>query len=337
MKIRIASLLLALALPLTAQDAGNSADLDGMFYKAFYLEKGQRDFAGAMALYEQFLTKAPEHKFAAEAAKQQFRLLDATGKTKERDAFKAKYQKLLGAVAAASAPTPAAQERPARGGEGGERPARGEGGRPDMAARMAEVEKQLAAAKEAGNADEVKRLEQQIERMKSMGNRGQGGPGGAGGRGGRGGLTGALMGGKPVAEMSDEEIGQLKSGIEQSSQMIERQRERSPETADKMEKGVADLKKALDAGDKAAAQKALDGLKVMLQSQRGGRGGEAGGRGGEAGGRGGEAGGRGGEAGGRGGEAGGRGGEAGGRGGEAGGRGGEAGGRGGNGGGGGGN
>ena len=306
MTIRIASLFLALALPLTAQDAGGSAEPDTMFYKAFYLEKGQRDFAGAMALYEQFLAKAPEHKLAGEAARQQFRLLDATGKTKERDAFKAKYEKLLGNVAAA-APTPAVSERPARGGEGGERPARGEGGaaggRPDMAARMAELEKQLAAAKEAGNADEVKRLEQQIERMKSMGNRGQGGPGGQGGTGGRGrgGLMGAVMGGKPVAEMNDEEIGQLKSGIESSGQMIEMMRERNPEQADKLEKGVADLKKALDAGDKAAAQTALDALKSAMPARggrgnRGGGGGEAGGAGAGAGG-----GGRGGNGGGGGG------------------------------------
>ena len=303
MTIRIASLFLALALPLTAQDAGGPTEPETMFYKAFYLEKGQRDFAGAMALYEQFLAKAPEHKLAGEAARQQFRLLDATGKTKERDAFKAKYEKLLGNVAA-TAPTPAVQERPARGGEGGERPARGEGGaaggRPDTAARMAELEKQLAAAKEAGNADEVKRLEQQIERMKSMGNRGQGGPGGTGGRG-RGGLMGAVMGGKPVAEMSDEEIGQLKSGIEQSSQMIDMMRERNPEQADKLEKGVADLKKALDAGDKAAAQTALDALKSAMPARggrgnRGGGGGEAGGAGAGAGG-----GGRGGNGGGGGG------------------------------------
>lgn len=302
MTTRIASILLALALPLIAQDGGNSAapDAETMFYKAFYLEKGQRDFAGAMALYEQFLAKAPEHKLAGEAARQQFRLLDATGKTKERDAFKAKYEKLLGNVAAA-APTPAVQERPARG-EGGERPARGEGGaqggRPDMAARMAELEKKLADAKAAGNADEVKNLEQQIERMKSMGNRGQGGPGG--GRG-RGGLMGALMGGKPVAEMSDEELGQLKSGIEQSSQMIEMMRERNPEQADKLEKGVAELKKALDAGDKAGAQTALDALKSAMPARggRGGRGGQGGG--GNAGGGGGNAGGGGGNAGGGGG------------------------------------
>jgi len=151
MKIRIASLLLALALPLAAQEPV-AAETEAMFYKAFYLEKGQRDFAGAMALYEQFLAKAPEHKLAKEAATQQFRLLDQTGKTKERDAFKAKYEKLLGNVA--SAPAAGAGERPARAdGEGrGDRAGGGAGGRTDMAARVAELEKQIEKARADGNA-----------------------------------------------------------------------------------------------------------------------------------------------------------------------------------------
>ena len=118
MNFRIASTLLALALPLCAQEQSPS-QVEATFYKAYYLEKGQRDFAGAMALYEEFLTKAPEHALAKEAATLQFKLLDRTGKTKERDAFKAKYEKLLGNIA--DAPT-----RPAAGGEGGERGERGE-------------------------------------------------------------------------------------------------------------------------------------------------------------------------------------------------------------------
>ncbi|MEC8653731.1 MAG: hypothetical protein VXY92_14345 [Planctomycetota bacterium] len=125
MKIRIASTLLALALPLVAQDAPAS-QVEAVFYKAYDLEKGQRDFAGAMTLYQEFLEKAPTHKLAAEAAKQQFRLLDRTGKTKERDAFQAKYKDLIGTmVAGGTRPTrPERGERPEggrgeRGGRGG--------------------------------------------------------------------------------------------------------------------------------------------------------------------------------------------------------------------------
>ncbi|MGC6487223.1 MAG: hypothetical protein ACON4Z_06240, partial [Planctomycetota bacterium] len=121
MKIRIASTLLALALPLVAQEP--ASQVEAVFYKAYYLEKGQRDFAGAMALYTQFLDKAPTHALAKEAARQQFRLLDRTGKTKERDAFQAKYKDLIGSLTAGQ--TRAA--RPERG-QGGDRPQRPERG-----------------------------------------------------------------------------------------------------------------------------------------------------------------------------------------------------------------
>src|SRR5262245_46911303 len=160
MKIRIAPTLLALMLPLAAQEP--AANHEAIFYKAFYLEKGPRDRETASVLYEQFLNLAPDHKYAKEAATQQYHLLGQMGKTKEQNAFKAKYEKLLGNVG----PAPAAGDRPDGGGADAPR-GRGEGqGRPggggDMQARMAELEKQLAKAKEEGNAEEVKKLEDQI-------------------------------------------------------------------------------------------------------------------------------------------------------------------------------
>jgi hypothetical protein len=259
MKIRFATALLALALPLAAQEP-IAAETEAMFYKAFYLEKGQRDFVGAMDLYQKFLDQAPAHKLAAEAAKQQFGLLRVTGKTKERDAFKAKYEALLGNLANAPA-EPADGARPAGGAAEGGRPA----GRPDQAARVAELEAQLAKAKEAGNADEVKRLEQEIARAKQGGR----------GPGGRGGIMGLM--GKKVAEMSDEELTQLKDGIGQSSRMVDMMRERGQEEqADKLEKGLGDLKKALDANNKEDAQKAVDALRELMPQRRRGGGGEGG-------------------------------------------------------------
>lgn len=285
MKIRFASALLALALPLMAQDPVAS-DVEVLFYKAFYLEKGPKDHAAAMELYQKFLDKAPEHKLASEAAKQQFRLLDATGKTKERDAFKAKYEKLIGNLQAAA---PAEGQR--AGGAG-----RGEGGgRPDMAARVAELEKQLEKAKADGNAEEIKKLEQQLERAK-QGGRGQGGPGG-----GRGGVMRLLSGDKKMKDMSAEEITQIKDGLGGATQMIDRFRDMgNDEVADKLEAGIGALKKALDANDMDAAQKAADELKAAMPQMGGGRGGR---RGGEGGGPGGGAGGGagGGNGGGRGG------------------------------------
>lgn len=256
MKIRIAATLLALALPLVAQEPGHTADaapqVEATFYKAYYLEKGKRDFDGAMALYSSFLEKAPTHKLAGEAAKQQFRLLDRTGKSKQRDAFKAKYAKLLAGVGTTAA-------RPARGAAGAsdrpERGARGEGGRTQRGSR----------------------------------------------RGGGGGIFGLMRNETKVADMTKEQLEELKTGIESATGMIDRMRGRmGDEIADKLTKGTTDLKKALEGDDKAAVQKALDGLKESMGGmfgggRRGGRGGEeGGGRGGRGGEQGGGRGGRGG-------------------------------------------
>ena len=285
MKIRFASALLALALPILAQDPV-ATDAEVLFYKAYYLEKGPKDHAAAMELYQKFLDKAPEHKLATEAAKQQYRLLDQTGKSKERDAFKAKYEKLLGNIQ----PAPAGGEA-ARGGAG-----RGEGGaRPDMQARIAELEKLLEKAKADGNAEEVKRLEQQLERTR-QGGRGQGGPGGAGGRGG---VMRLLGSDKALKDMSAEEIGQIKEGLAGATTMVDRIRDMgNEEMADKLEGGIAALQKALDGNDMEAAQKAVDELKKVMPQGGRGRGGQGGrpGQGGQPGGQpGGEGGGRGGE------------------------------------------
>lgn len=287
MKIRFASALLALALPVLAQDP-TATDAEVLFYKAYYLEKGPKDHAAAMELYQKFLDKAPEHKLAAEAAKQQYRLLDQTGKSKERDAFKAKYEKLLGNIQ----PAPAGGDA-ARGGG-----ARGEGGgRPDMQARIAELEKQLEKAKADGNAEEVKRLEQQLERAR-QGGRGQGGPGGRG-------AWMRLASEKALKDMSAEELGQVKEGIAQQAQNLERMRDNGmAEMADKLEPGLTALQKALDGNDMEAAQKAIDELKKIMPQGGRGRGGQGGrpGEGGGQGGRPGQGGQPGGQGGGRGGE-----------------------------------
>lgn len=281
MKIRIAATLLAMALPLVAQVPGAdqapaatpapAADpaVEATFYKAYYLEKGKRDFDGAMALYSSFLAKAPTHKLAGEAAKQQFRLLDRTGKSKQRDAFKEKYAKLLAGVGTTAA-------RPARGaGDAGARPERG--ARPD---------------------------------------RGAGGEGARGQRGSRrggGGIFGLMRSETKVADMTKEQLEELKTGLESATGMIDRMRGRmGDEIADKLTKGTTDLKKALEGDDKAAVQKALDGLKESMGGMFGGgrRGGRGGEQGGGRGGRGGNREGGGAEAGGA--EAGGSGGKKGG-------------------------
>ena len=297
MKIRFASALLALALPMAAQDA--SVATENLFYKAFYLEKGTRDFAGAMALYEQFLNEAPTHKLASEAAKQQFALLDKTGKNKERDAFKAKYEKLLGnAVAVAPKPADGAGERPAgERGERGERPAGGEGRqRMDPAARIADLEKQIEAAKAEGKEEDVKRLTTQLERAKQMGagGRGPGGQGGPGGAGGRMGGMGALFGNTKLADMSAEDLAKLKESVGAMEGVPEMMKQRlSEEQVKSFETGLATLKKSLADNKLEDAQKAIDEMRAaMPQRRRGGGGGEGGaGAGGGGGNRGGGGGG----------------------------------------------
>ncbi|MCB9887619.1 MAG: hypothetical protein H6838_19160 [Planctomycetes bacterium] len=280
MKTGIAAALFALALPLCAQ-APVSAETEMLFYKAFYLEKGPRDFAQAMELYDAFLAKAPESKLAAEAAKQQFALLDRLGKSKERDAFREKYAKLLGNAASTRGDRPAAPADAAPG----DRPQRGQGGpggmgRMDPAARIAELEKELAKAKEDGDDAAVERLTAQIERMKQMGQRGAGQGGQRGQRGGMG-----IMGGKPLAEMNEEEMTQFKDGMERMAGFMDRMKQNmTEEQAKKLDDNMAALKKNLDAGKLEDAQKSLDALRESFP-QRGRRGGGQGG--GDAGGQGG--------------------------------------------------
>lgn len=283
MNIRFASAFLAIALPLAAQAPASQApatsDSEAIFYKAFYLEKGPKDYAGAMALYDQFLAKASDSKLAGEAARLQFSLLDKTGKTKERDAFKAKYEKLLGNVVATGAADAAggAGDRPGRQGPGGL--GGGGQGRMDPAAMTADLEKQIAEAKAAGDDEKVKQLTQRLERMKQMGN-GQG-------RRGMG-----LMTDKKLSEMSKEEMEQFKTGLERMSGMIDGMRERmGDEQADKLEKALETLNKQLAEGKLEDAQKTLEEARAAMpqRRQRPGQGGEGGGEGGQRGGQGGGA------------------------------------------------
>jgi uncharacterized coiled-coil protein SlyX len=225
-----------------------------------------------MVLYDQFLAKAPEHALAAQAAKQQYALLDKTGKTKERDTFKAKYEKLIGDVAVTG-------DRPARPGPEGA--GRGAGpGRPDPAARLADLEKQLAEAKASGDEAKVKELEAQIARVKQMGDRAR-----AGGQGGRGGM----FSDKKLSEMSAEELTAFKGGLDRMEGMLDRMRERlGDEQADQLEANLGDLKKGLDANKLDDAQKALDAIRAAMPQRRprgGADGGGADGGGGDAGGR----------------------------------------------------
>jgi hypothetical protein len=66
-----------------------------------------------------------------------------------------------------------------------------------------------------------------------------------------------------------------------SGRMIEMVRGQDPDRADKLEKSVADLTKALEAGNKEEAQKVIETIKAAMPQMGGrrGRGGEGGGAG----------------------------------------------------------
>jgi len=115
--------------------------------------------------------------------------------------------------------------------------------------------------------------------------------------------------------MTAEELTQLKelAGGGGATRMIDMMKQNGQEEqAKKVESGLADLKKALDANKTEDAQKALDALREVMPRGRGrgGEGGGAGGGGGNRGGGGGQGGGGGG--GGNGGGGGGNGGGGGG-------------------------
>lgn len=283
MKIRFAAALFALALPLCAQEP---AAAETLFYKAYWLQNGERNFAEAMTLYEKFLQQAPDHALVGRAAQFQFELLTRAGKTDEAKAFAVKYEKVLGKVSV-----------PAAGAGEGRGEARGEGrGRDaaggDAAGRLADLKKQLEEAKSSGNEEQAARLERQIRRLEQAGGEGAG-PGGPGGQGGRGTRGGGMFGSKKLTEMSTEELDQFKQGLERMSGMVDRMREANPDGAKAMEENLSSLQKALDENKLEDAQKALDKMRESMP--RGGRrGGGAGGEGGggrPAGGGGGEGGG----------------------------------------------
>jgi hypothetical protein len=267
MKIRFAAALFALSFPLLAQDPAAS---EALFYKAYWLQNGERNFAEAMTLYDKFLQAAPEHPLVGRAAQFQFELLTRAGKTEEAKAFAVKYEKQLGKVAV---PAPAAPKSDAPA----TRPAGQAGG--DNAQRLADLKKQLEEAKASGDEEAATRLQRQIARLEQGGGEpGQGGPGGRGARGG-------MFGSKKLAEMTPEELEQFKGGMERMSSMIERMKESNPDGAKTMEENFNALKTALDANNLEEAQKVLDKVRESMP-QRGGRGGQGGGRtrGGEGGG-----------------------------------------------------
>jgi hypothetical protein len=285
MQLRFAAALLTLALPVLAQNQSNPAntnatEAENVFYKAFWLEKGEHNRLEAMALYEKFLSMAPDHPKAKIAAQNQFALLNLAGQTKEAEAFAQKYGKLLGGNAQVTPGDAGAAPRGEGAGAGGGR--RGAGGgapqgqpgvrQPATPEQIKELEAKLAKAKEEGNTEEAAQLERQLQRAKApadgQGRRGQGGQGQGRGRGVFGPDT------KKFADMTPEEMTQFQQGLDRVSNQIDRLRENGmEERAKTLEEGVAAIKKALNDKKLDDAQKAFDKLRESM-GRRGGGGGK---------------------------------------------------------------
>jgi hypothetical protein len=271
MMIRSLSVLGLLALPCLAQEpvagtapAASAVEAENLFYKAFFLQRGERRSADALQLYAKFLEAAPNHRYAGRAAQASIQILTDDGKVEEADKLRAKYSKVLATVDA----QPAGAPRGEGAGRGEGRPGAGApgGGRQ---ARLADLRAQLEKAKADGDAEKVKQLEEQIKTLEAA--RGPGGQGGQPGQGGRRGFGGPLMSDKKISDMSAEEVEQLTTGTEFMGRMVERMREQGRgEDADKLDANLKKLKDSLAAKKLDEAQKALDEIRKAMPRRGGG-------------------------------------------------------------------
>jgi tetratricopeptide (TPR) repeat protein len=259
---RTLAALTMLALPIAAQEAkGTTTDPDAVFFKAFYLEKGERQNRQALELYQQFLAANPSHKYSKKAAQNAFGLYQQLGQLEEGEKFKAKYSELLKDASDAAAPQPERRAGEGRRGEG----APPQGDRPRGGQRLAQLREDLEKAKAAGDDAKAKELEEQIKQLEERMR--QGGGQGPGGRG----MGGGLFSDKKITDMSDEELGALKTGIERMSGMFDRMRQQGrAEQADKMEKLMKTMSEQLQAGKKEDAEKTRQEMRALMPRRGGG-------------------------------------------------------------------
>jgi len=178
MMIRLVFAAALLAIPALPQDvqrsdarAARSAEADAIFYRAFYLYRGERRHAQALELYREFLKKAPRSRFAGRALDDASAILTRGGKADDarelRDQHRARVKALdqvqqkKGADAAGTVsardqvePKMTADQRAA------------------LTERLAELEKELLQAEKAGDLRTVRRLTRQISTGKRQLNRG---------------------------------------------------------------------------------------------------------------------------------------------------------------------
>ena len=98
MMLRIACAVSLLVFPVFGQKdaAASKARQDGsaadsLFYRAFFLERGERRYQEAIDLYRKFLAAAPEHRFASRAADAALNLLNRVGQQDDAEKFRQEH------------------------------------------------------------------------------------------------------------------------------------------------------------------------------------------------------------------------------------------------------
>ena len=273
------SLVLALALPLVAQDKGESIQAGSVasFYKAYFLDKegtkNKKSSAEAIKLYSAFLAQNKSHKLAGQAASNCVVLMYAHGDVKAADAFATTHAKLMENVDTGSSD-----------GAGGMMSMFGRrGGQQQDNPNQEQVDK-LMALHEGADGAKKDRLGMAITRLGGardlMMARFRGGAGGFGGRGGGGSGRGGFGGRggsrgftKPnIAEMSkDDAIKAVETMVSSLERMIDSMAQRGQaDEADALEEKVDKIQDLVDEGKLKEAQKMIDSLEVGSSSRRGG-------------------------------------------------------------------
>jgi len=248
-----------------AQDVTSAADAENMFYRAFYLHRGERRLGAAVELYQKFLQTAPHSRFAPRALRDAVALLQQAGKKDAAAELQAKYGSKDAAASRESGDKKdRAADRPARAdAPAGEARKLTDDEKSQMRDRIAGLKERLANAEAAGEADAVERLKRQLERAQRQLESGV--MRGREDRRNRGGRRERMA--MKFSEMSDAEIKERLQRIESfRGRMIERLRASDgDEVADKMEKQWKEMKKALADGKKEKAQEIFN---EMMQSVR---------------------------------------------------------------------
>lgn len=77
------------------EKAPASTEHDHLFYKAYFLERGERKLPQAIELYQEFLTKAGKSGYAPRAANYLVNCLNRANRLDEAREVKEKYSELL--------------------------------------------------------------------------------------------------------------------------------------------------------------------------------------------------------------------------------------------------